>query len=409
MRTDDVVVIGGGIVGLASANALLKASGCSITVLEAEDRLAAHQSGRNSGVIHSGLYYKPGSLKAALCAEGRSLMERFCDEHALPWERCGKIVVAVDDQELPRLETLVSRGRANGLSGIRRLDAGGLREIEPHVAGVAGLHVPETGIADYAAVTRALAADVVAAGGAVRTGARAVDVFNDHGAFIVCTATGDELRGRHILNCGGAQSDRVARMCGVEPGCRIVPFRGEYYQIVPARERLVRHLIYPVPDPAFPFLGVHFTRMVRGGVECGPNAVLSFSRDRYRRVSVNARDVQDTLEWPGFWRLAAKHWRAGAGEFLRSWSKARFTRSLQRLIPEINEDDLVPGHAGIRAQAIDPDGSLVDDFRIIEGERMVHVVNAPSPAATAALAIGRHVAAIAARRFGLRDTSRRAA
>jgi L-2-hydroxyglutarate oxidase len=409
MRTDDVVVIGGGIVGLASAAALINATDCSITVLEAEDRLAAHQSGRNSGVIHSGLYYKPGSLKAALCAEGRSLMERFCDEHALPWERCGKIVVAVNEQELPRLETLESRARANGLSGIRRLDARGLREVEPHVAGVAGLHVPETGIADYAAVTRALAADVMAAGVAVRTGARAAAVIDDHGAFIVRTSSGDALRAHNILNCAGAQSDRVARMCGVEPGCRIIPFRGEYYQIVPARERLVRHLIYPVPDPAFPFLGVHFTRMVRGGVECGPNAVLSFSRDRYRRVSVNGRDVQDTLEWPGFWHLAAKHWRAGAGEFLRSWSKARFTRSLQRLIPEIREADLVPGHAGIRAQAIDADGSLVDDFRIIEGERMAHVVNAPSPAATASLAIGRHIASIASRRFGLRETSRRAA
>jgi len=402
VQTYDVAVIGGGIVGLGSAMALLRGTDeldrtiDSLVVLEAEPRLAAHQSGRNSGVIHSGLYYKPGSLKATLCAEGRELMYDFCAERGIAHERCGKIVLATREDGLARLRVLEERGTANGLTGLRRLSREEIREFEPHARGVGALHVPQTGIVDFAAVTRAFADVVAELGGEVRTAAPVRRVVRERNGFTI-QAGGETLRTAHILNCAGAQCDRIAELCGVRPDVRIIPFRGEYFELVPERADLIRNLIYPVPDPRLPFLGVHFTRLIGGGVEAGPNAVLALSRSRYRKTSVDARDLLDTLAWPGFWRMAGKNLGAGVAEFHRSLRKRAFTRSLQRLVPDVRESDLRPGHAGIRAQAVDRRGRLIDDFHIIRAERQVHVLNAPSPAATASLAIGRRIAEIAAK------------
>ncbi len=396
----DIAIVGGGIVGLATAMALARRGGFRITVLEAESRLAAHQTGNNSGVIHSGLYYKPGSLKAQLCVSGREALYRFCAEHAIPHERCGKIVVAVDEQQVPMLDALESRGRANGLTGLQRLDARGIREHEPHVAGLAGLLVPETGIVDYVAVANAFADVVRAQGHRVHIADRVLAVRQAPECLHVTTAQG-RLACRYLINCGGLQSDRVARLCGVRPGLRIIPFRGEYYELKPVRRHLVKNLIYPVPDPRFPFLGVHFTRMIGGGVEAGPNAVLAFKREGYRKTSFSLRDSIAIGGYPGFWRMAARHWRMGMGEIYRSWNKSAFVRALRALIPEVQAADLVPGGAGVRAQAVEPSGALVDDFRIIEANRMVHVLNAPSPAATASISIGAHIADRAARHFGM--------
>jgi (S)-2-hydroxyglutarate dehydrogenase len=380
--------------------ALTEAHHPSLIVLEAEDHLAAHQSGRNSGVIHSGLYYKPGSLKARNCVEGRLEMYRFCEENDLPYERCGKVVVAVTPDEVPRLDELERRGRANGLEGLKRLRPEEVREREPHAVSVDGLLVPETGIADYARVTEAYARRVLAAGGEVRTGSRVLRVLQRGGEFVLETPRG-AVRSRHLINCAGLQSDRVARMCGVEPGVQIIPFRGEYYDLVPARQSLVKHLIYPVPNPLFPFLGVHFTRMVGGGVEAGPNAVLALKREGYRLSSFSLRDTGDLVSYPGFWRMVAKYWATGLGEVYRSISKTAFLRSLQKLLPELRSEDIHPGRAGVRAQAVDRQGNLIDDFRIVEAPRMIHVLNAPSPAATASISIGRHIARTAARTFDL--------
>jgi L-2-hydroxyglutarate oxidase len=350
-------------------------------------------------VIHSGLYYKPGSLKARLCAEGRDAMYRLCAEHGVRHERCGKIVVALDPSELPRLDELERRGRANGLSDLRRLAAGEIREFEPHAAGIAALHVPTTGIVDFPGVARAMAGVVRAGGGEVRTGARVRSVRRVGGSIILTTDAGDVIA-RSLVACAGLQCDRVARMCGLDPGVRIVPFRGEYYDLVESRRSLVKNLIYPVPDPRFPFLGVHYTRMVAGGVEAGPNAVLALARHGYRWRDISARDIAGLLAYGGFWRMAGAQWRTGVMELRRSLSKRRFVGDLRRLIPELRASDVIRARSGVRAQAVDRTGKLLDDFHIITGERMVHVLNAPSPAATASIAIGRHIAGEVSRMLG---------
>ncbi|MCX7818995.1 MAG: L-2-hydroxyglutarate oxidase [Kiritimatiellae bacterium] len=398
VETFDVVVVGGGIVGLATAMALGEA-GRRVLVLEKETELAAHQTGRNSGVIHSGLYYRPGSLKARLCAAGREAMFEFCARRGIPCERCGKIVVATDERDRARLDELERRGRANGLTGLRRLSPAEIRAIEPHAAGVDGLHVPQTGIVDFREVCRAMADEVRERGGAVRLGTPFLAARPESSGLIVHTPR-ERLYVRGLVNCAGLHSDRVARRCGVEPDVAIVPFRGEYYTIRPERRWLVRNLIYPVPDPRFPFLGVHFTRRITGEVEAGPNAVLAFRREGYRRSDVSLLDLAELATYGGFWRMAARHWRMGLDEFRRSLSRHRFAEALRRLVPEIRDDDLAPGGAGVRAQAVARDGSLVDDFRIVQAPRMVHVLNAPSPAATASIAIGRSIARYALENFG---------
>jgi len=399
-RGVDVAVIGGGIVGMATAMAVLSRRRVSLAVLEKEDHLAAHQTGNNSGVIHSGLYYKPGSLKARNCTAGREALHRFCAEHGIAAERCGKVVVATREEQLPVLEELRRRGEANGLEGLRRLTPEEIREVEPHAAGIAGLLVPQTGIVDYVQVTEAYAGEVRRSGGEVRLGADVRRIVRDGGTMVLETGAG-ELRCRSLINCAGLHSDRVARLAGVEPGVRIVPFRGEYFELAPERRHLVTNLIYPVPDPEFPFLGVHFTRMISGGVEAGPNAVLAFKREGYTRWSFSAGDLLDALSYGGFWHMAGRYWRMGLGEFWRSWNKGAFVRALRALLPEITARDLVPGGAGVRAQALDPDGRLVDDFRIVEAHRQVHVLNAPSPAATASISIGEAIAEAALKSFEL--------
>lgn len=391
METTDVLIIGGGIVGLATALALTESREFSVMVIEAESEVARHQTGHNSGVIHSGLYYKPGSEKARNCAAGRELMYAFCQEHGIPHDRCGKIVVATEPGELAALDELERRGKANGLTGIVRLDAAGLRDYEPHVAGIAGLFVGETGIVNYTAVAKKYVSLIESAGGQVHLNQRFLGCTRTEGGLIAETTAGPS-RCRMLVNCGGLQSDRVAKLCGVDPGVQIVPFRGEYYELVPNRTHLVKNLIYPVPDPRLPFLGVHFTRMIGGGVECGPNAVLAFRREGYRFRDASVRDMFDYARSPGFWRMAAKFWKTGIGEMYRSLSKTSFWHALQRLVPEVRYEDIVPAGAGVRAQAVDASGKLVDDFFIRQAERMIHVLNAPSPAATASISIGRTIA-----------------
>ncbi|TLM65693.1 MAG: L-2-hydroxyglutarate oxidase [Deltaproteobacteria bacterium] len=388
----DVVVAGGGIVGCATALALTASRpGLKLMLLEKEPRLAAHQTGHNSGVIHAGLYYRPGSLKARNCTAGREALYAFCAEHGIPFQRCGKVVVAVGEDELPALEELERRGRANGLEGLERLDAAGVRAREPHAAAVAGLFVPQTGIVDYARVTAVMGDLLRRQGAEIRLGTR-LDAARPSPDGVRLATSAGEVRARILVNCTGLHCDRVARRCGVDPGVRIVPFRGEYYLVRPERRELVRHLIYPVPDPALPFLGVHFTRMIDGSLEAGPNAVLAWKREGYRWHDVSPGDLLDTLAFPGFWRLAGRFWKVGAAEYRRSFSRRAFVASLRRLVPEIGLADVLRGGAGVRAQAVDRDGKLVDDFRIIAAGRMVHVLNAPSPAATASLSIGRVVA-----------------
>lgn len=387
----DVAIVGGGIVGLATARALQRHGARDVVVLEAEDRIARHQTGHNSGVIHSGLYYRPGSLKARTCAEGREAMYRFCRRHDVPHRRCGKLVVATRPEEVPALEELERRGRANGLKGLRRLSAGQVRERAEGVTGVDGLWVPQTGITDFAAVGRALARDVVEHGGEIRTGARVTAVERASGGIRVVTTAGDVAAGR-LINCAGLHSDRVARMCSVDPGLRIVPFRGDYFRVSDAPPALAEFPVYPVPDPRLPFLGVHFTPDLDGRVEAGPNAALAFSREGYRLLDVSLRDLTETLSYPGFWRVVARFWRSVAAELARSASRRAFARDGRKLVPELSASQLRRGGSGVRAQAVEPDGTLVDDFRFVEGPRSLHVVNAPSPAATASLAIGRRVA-----------------
>ncbi len=395
-----VAIIGGGIVGLATALALVERRVTGLLVLEAEPELAAHQTGHNSGVIHSGLYYKPGSLKAQNCVAGREALYRFCAAHQLPHERCGKIVVATRPDEIPRLVDLEARGRANGLHGLRRLRPAEIREIEPHAAGIDGLWVPDTGIVDYRQVAAKFAQLVQQAGGQIQTGARLRGCRREANGLRLATSRG-ELHCRYLINCAGLQSDRVARLCGVSPGLRIVPFRGEYFELSPEKRYLVKNLIYPVPDPNFPFLGVHFTRMIHGGIEAGPNAVLAFRREGYSRFSFSIRDAAAILGYGSFWALARRHWRMGLGEFYRSFSQRAFVRALQRLIPELTPADVHPAGAGVRAQALEAGSRLVDDFRIVPAPRMIHVLNAPSPAATASLSIGQHIARLAVAQFEL--------
>lgn len=391
MATDRgrTAVIGGGIVGLATALALAE-RGDTPVVLEAEDQLARHQTGHNSGVIHSGLYYKPGSLKAKMCRAGLDAMYRFCDEENVPTRRCGKLVVAVRADELPRLATLEERGQANGVA-LSRLGPAQIREHEPEVAGLAGLWIDDTGVVDYSLVTQAMARRLVRLGGEVRTGHRVVSFARDQGSLVIGTALG-EVRARRLVNCAGLQSDRIARLAGVQPGVRIVPFRGEYYVLRAERRDLVRGLIYPVPDPALPFLGVHFTRGIDDVVEAGPNAVLGLSREGYSWADISVRDIADWAAFPGFWRMARAQWRNGLAEIRRSLSRARFLESLQALMPALKDDDIERGGSGVRAQAVGVDGRLIDDFFLQAGPNMLHVLNAPSPAATASIAIGREVA-----------------
>ena len=388
----DPIIVGGGLVGLGTAWQLLRSGRARrLTLLEKETRVGAHQSTHNSGVLHAGLYYQPGSLKARLAVEGIRAMTAYCGEKNIPHEICGKVVVAVDESEVPRLRALEERGRANGLGGLRWLDRNALREIEPHAAGVAALHVPEEGIVDYAAVCEALREDIAAAGGRIVTGAEVTSLRESTAGWAAKTKAG-EFEGDFLVNCAGLQCDRVCRMAGENPADRIVPFRGEYYKLRAESAHLVRNLIYPVPDPKFPFLGVHFTRLIGGGIEAGPNAVLAFAREAYRKTQFDLGDMADALTFPGFWKFLAAHPRMAWDEGIRSLSKGLFCRSLQRLVPDLREVDLAPGGAGVRAQAISPAGELVQDFSLVRGQHALHVLNAPSPAATASLAIGRHIA-----------------
>ena len=400
-RTEDLAIVGGGIVGLGTALALTEAHPrLRVAVLDKEPRLAGHQTGHNSGVIHSGIYYKPGSLKARLCVDGARRMKQFCDTHGIKWEGCGKVIVATDDKELPRLSTIYERGQANGLAGLKMLSAEEVREHEPNCRAVRAIHVPETGIVDYVQVVAKMAELLAQRGARIVTSA-AVSAIRRQGGGLVLETTQGAMETRHLINCAGLHSDRVAALMGVTPEVRIIPFRGEYYMLRPERRSLVRGLIYPVPDPEFPFLGVHFTRTIHGDVEAGPNAVLAFAREGYTLGTVRPAELLGTLGYAGFWHMARRYWRVGAFEMYRSASKAAFVRSLQKLVPDIAAGDLDRGGAGVRAQAVAPDGSLVDDFKISVTPGAVHVVNAPSPGATASLAIGRHVAALAAETFGL--------
>jgi L-2-hydroxyglutarate oxidase len=395
MCNADVVVAGGGIVGLATARELALTYRLRVLLVEGEPRLAAHQTGHNSGVVHSGLYYRPDSHKARACVEGREALFRYVAERGIAHQRCGKVVVALDERELPRLDELERRGRANGLSGLERLDGGTIRAHEPNAAGIAGLFVPETGIVDYPAVAKAFAADLRAAGGEVRTGSRLTAVASS-AAEVVVTAGGERLTAKFLVACAGLASDRVARLAGLDPGVRIVPFRGDYFELVPAARDKVRGLIYPVPDPDLPFLGVHLTRRVDGSVEAGPNAVLAWKREAYEAGAFSWRDAAATLFFPGFWRMARRHASVAGREYWRSWSRQRFADSLRRLVPSLADTELRPAGCGVRAQAVDRAGRMVDDFVFAEGPRMLHVLNAPSPAATASMAIGRTLAERAA-------------
>ncbi len=400
-QSADLAIIGGGIVGLGTAMALTEAHPqLRVTLLDKEPQLGSHQTGHNSGVIHSGIYYKPGSLKARLCVDGARRMKQFCDTHGIKWEGCGKVIVATDEKELPRLSTIFEHGQANGLSGLKMLSAEEVREYEPNCRAVRAIHVPETGIVDYRQVVAKMAEVLQQRGARIVTGAGVTAIRRQGSGLVLETAQGP-VEAKHLVNCAGLHSDRVAALMGVTPEVRIIPFRGEYYMLRPERRSIVRGLIYPVPDPEFPFLGVHFTRTIHGDVEAGPNAVLAFAREGYTLGTVRPGEFLDTLGYAGFWHMARKYWRVGAYEIYRSASKAAFVRSLQKLVPSIAAADLERGGAGVRAQAVGPDGSLVDDFKISVTAGAVHVVNAPSPGATASLAIGRHVAGVAAEAFGL--------
>jgi L-2-hydroxyglutarate oxidase len=390
-RALDFVVVGGGIVGLSTAKALLERHpGARLAVLEKEGSWARHQTGHNSGVIHSGIYYKPGSLKARFCREGARALVEFCEERGIEYEICGKVIVATEPRELPLLEALRERGLKNGLA-IEQLDLEGLREAEPHASGLAALLVPSTGIVDYKRVAAEFAAVVEEKGGALRTGVE-VHAVAERGAAVEVRTNRGAVRARTLVNCAGLHSDRVARLCGVDPGTRIVPFRGEYYELRPEKRYLVNNLIYPVPNPDFPFLGVHFTRSVEGTVEAGPNAVLGLAREGYKKTDFDFRDFVEELTYPALWRLARANWRTGAREIYRSFSKKAFVRGLKKLVPEVEEEDILPAVAGVRAQALTQEGKLVDDFLIAEGKNSVHVLNAPSPAATASIPIGEEIA-----------------
>ena len=397
----NVIVIGGGVVGLAVAFEITRRfPRTRLLVLEKEAGVARHQSGHNSGVIHSGIYYKPGSLKARLCVAGAAAMIEFCREHGIPHRICGKVIVATRPGELPRLEDLRRRGETNGLTGLRIISPQELREIEPHALGLQALVVPSTGVTDYAVVCEKYAELISAAGGSVLTSAIATAIRRSADEIVVETSRG-AFATNALINCAGLFSDRVARMAGDNPGVMIVPFRGEYYDLTPERAALVRALIYPVPDPQFPFLGVHFTRRITGKVDAGPNAVLALAREGYRHTDISPRDLVSSLTFPGFWRMARRHWRNGLGEWHRSLSKPAFVRALQTILPEVTASDLVPGGSGVRAQALRPDGGLVDDFQFVPSGNILHVLNVPSPAATASLTIAKTIVDSAAAGLGL--------
>jgi L-2-hydroxyglutarate oxidase LhgO len=388
MNSCDVVIVGGGIIGLATAYHLLREfPERRLVLLEKEAELAQHQTGRNSGVLHSGIYYRPGSLRAQNCRSGKLAMEQFCAAERIPYEICGKVIVAVSEDELPALERILKRGQANGVI-CEMIGPERLAELEPHASGVRAIHVPEAGIVDFPAVCQRLAERITRAGGKILCNARVTAMHPQNGSVVVNTTAGD-FEAKYVVTCAGLYSDRVARLSGQQVSSKIIPFRGEYFELRPDAQHLCKDLIYPVPDPSFPFLGVHFTRLIHGGIECGPNAVLAFAREGYRKRDISLGDLADTLTYPGFLRMAAKYWRTGAGEMWRSFSKRAFVRALQRLVPEIREEHLVPAPSGVRAQAIARDGAMIDDFLILETERVVNVCNAPSPAATAALNIGR--------------------
>lgn len=376
----DIAIVGAGIVGLSTALALKNKK---VVVIEAEDDIAKHQTGHNSGVIHSGLYYKPNSSRAKNCVVGREMMYQFCEKYNIPHERCGKIVVATDQEEIPRLNNLEKRGIENGLTGIKRLDEKGLKEYEPHVSGIAGLWIPQTGIVNYKVVADKYAELIKSNGNEIKLGWKFLGLKQG-----VLETTKGEIQAKIIINCGGLYSDRIAKLCGVDPEIQIVPFRGEYYRIVPNKQYLVKNLIYPVPDPKFPFLGVHFTRTIEGVVEAGPNAVLSLSRNGYNWSKISLKDITQFVSYPGFWKMAYNNWKTGFNEVYRSLCKRIFHKSLIRLIPELKIQDIVSFGSGVRAQALSRDGQLVDDFKIIKKDNMIHVLNAPSPAATSSLIIG---------------------
>jgi L-2-hydroxyglutarate oxidase LhgO len=390
-RQADLLIIGAGIVGLAAALEYTRRfPGKRLLVVEKEDRVAAHQTGHNSGVIHSGLYYRTGSLKARNCVAGCASMKRFCQEHGIAYEECGKLVVAAAPEEVPRLEQLHQRGLANGVAGLRTLDRDEFRELEPHCEGICALHVPSTGIVDYTDVAKKYVELIEHAGGEILLGAKVVGLSDDDNANIIETVAGT-FRASLAINCAGLYSDTITRMAGCKTDLEIIPFRGEYYEIKPERRHLVKSPIYPVPDPRFPFLGVHFTRHVNGSVEAGPNALLAFRREGYSGTSPDLTEAVEMLRYSGFWKMAGKFWRKGMEEQYRSWLKPAFSRALRKMVPELTDDDLVPGGSGVRAQAVDRNGNLLDDFHFVRSRRMIHVSNVPSPAATASLEIGREV------------------
>jgi L-2-hydroxyglutarate oxidase LhgO len=398
-ETFDVAIIGAGIVGLGTAMALTEINpAIALLILEKEAGPAAHQTGHNSGVIHAGIYYRPGSYKAKLCVEGVRLLTAFCEQHAIRFERCGKLIAATSAAELPRLQTLHERGCANGIPGLEMVPAERAREIEPHVQALRALYSPETAIVDFSEIARRMASVLESRGARIVTGAKLQAVRRSGGLLRLETAAG-EFAARNMIACAGLHADRVARLMGIDPKIQIIPFRGEYYSLKPGC-RLVRGLIYPVPDPEFPFLGVHFTRRIHGDYEAGPNAVLALAREGYRKTDVHPGDVSQMLSYAGFWAMARRYWKMGMYEYYRSFSRAAFVRALQKLVPELGDRDLAPGGSGVRAQAVKPDGSMVDDFLILEAPNAIHVLNAPSPAATASLAIGRHIAQLATRSFG---------
>ncbi len=400
-READLLIVGAGIVGLATALEVTRRfPAMRVIVVEKEDHVAAHQTGHNSGVIHSGLYYKTGSLKARNCVAGAASMKRFCQEQNIPYEECGKLVVATTPAEVPRLEQLHQRGIANGVPGLRMLQREQFREIEPHCEGLAALQVPSTGIVDYTVVAQKYAELIERAGGEIVFDAKVEGLREDGGSNIIETKAGS-FRARYVINCAGLYSDTITRMAGVQTNLEIIPFRGEYYEVRPERRSLVKALIYPVPDPRFPFLGVHFTRRVNGSIEAGPNALLALRREGYTGTTPDLGEAMETLRFPGFWKMAGKYWRMGMAEQYRSWVKPAFVKSLQKMVPELTESDLTQGGSGVRAQAVDRNGNLVDDFNFVHGRNMIHVCNVPSPAATASLEIGKEIVTMLAGRFEL--------
>ena len=405
-RQYDVAIVGGGIIGLSTAMQLLERSpDLSIAVIEKEERLAQHQTGHNSGVIHSGIYYRPGSWKSTFCVGGKERLLAFCDENEIEYDPCGKVIVATDESELGRLDDLYERGTANGVPDLEMVGPERLAEIEPHTYGVRALWAPHTGIVDYVRVANAYAGKFQSAGGDIFTGAAVT------GARQTATGTALEtqrgaLQARHVVNCGGLYADRLAAMMGEQTDVRIIPFRGEYYKLAESSEGLVKGLIYPVPDPRFPFLGVHYTRNIHGYVEAGPNAVLAWAREGYQKSNVNLGETAGALTFPGFWKMTAKHWKTGMQEMNRSYRKSVFVNDLKKLIPEIRPEDLEPGGSGVRAQAVSKSGAILDDFHILRGQHALHVLNAPSPGATSSLAIGEYLSDLAIQDFGLPEIRR---